>query len=537
MVLDTSALGIVNRVIDTLDLRISRNRQPSSWLLQQAAGWRVARDAWEPGSDPVMVKLGALGTFRLLGSSRPFEFVLVHPEIADIRIWNPDRWDSAVGSQTGQIMVNFRSKFLQLLGIAAVKNVLRQLESLLIAPRGWGARRAPGAARASGVLRAPGAARGFGGRRPPGAARGPYIGQAPRPDFCRVARGDLAVDVHQSAGLSWADLETFVCQTRNSDVFTTLSDLSRKRLLESVLDDGKGDAPPMGNKGVSLYMRGPLEAAAATLLDAYAAEVREEVEEGRRGARVTRSVLQGRTPQTVYFGRYTSPIFAKVYNKLASLRPQKKLYMLDVWADQGWDKSGQVWRWEWTFTGDFLKSVYIEDERVDIRELDTFLAYIPALWAYVSFKWLRQVVKDTDVNVTRQRSTLYWALVQTAWQSEVAVKRDHSREIRCKDDKDKERRIDELDAQARGCMVSASALRASRVTDDFKTASGELVDTSTGEVLSVRALVLADVDLWMDEDFDDDVHHRRRFIGVDDLSDCALTSLQRAVRMAEGRGS
>ena len=400
-------------------------------------------------------------------------------------------------------MFNFRSKFLQLVGLNAVKALVRVFEELLI-----------------------------------DAASDPvYLGERERPDFLRVARGDLAVDVHQSRSLRWEDLRHFVCQSRNTDIFTTLTDLSRKQLLDTVSERENWVTPPMDNKGVSIRKPGPLELAAASVLDAYADALREELAEGKRGGSVTRSVMQGREPKTVYFGKYTQPIFCKVYDKLASLRPQKKLYMLDVWADQGWDGNKHVWRWEFTFTGDFLKSVYVGEERVDVRELDVFLAYVPALWFYVSRKWLRQVEREDNKETHRHATTLYWALIQTAWDSPVGVRRDHSREIRCKDDADKERRIEELEAQARGCMVSASALKASRVTDLEQLDAGRHFDPTTGEIRSVRDVVLSDVQAWMDEEFDLDVYHRRREIGVDDLSDSALTALQRAVRMMEGTGS
>jgi hypothetical protein len=446
-----------------------------------------------------------------VGSSRPFEFVLVHSDICDVRIWRPESWDKAISSQTGQIMFNFRSKFLQLVGLHQAHQLVKSVAALLIASDG-------------GLI---------------------YTNsESPRPDFLRVARGDLAVDVQQAKGMQWEDIRMFVCQSRNSDVFTTLSDLGRKKLLEPLLHGSEGYTPLGDNKGVSIYMPkppGPLELAVASVLDDYADSIREELEEGKRGAKVTRSVMQGRSPQTVYFGRFTSPIFAKTYNKRASLRVQKKLYMLDVWKDGGWDGTGKVWRWEWTFTGDFLKSVYIDKDRVDIRDFETFLEYIPVLWFYVTRKWLRQVqnIDSVDSNVTRQDVTLYWALIQSAWPSKVGIERDHSRDIRVKDDTDKALKIDQLHAQARGCLVTASALQSSqydegKVSLDF----GRSVDENTGEVsISYRSVADRTVDDWLDEDFELDVHSRRRQIGVDDLSDSALTSLQRAQRMLEGRGS
>jgi hypothetical protein len=423
-------------------------------------------------------------------------------------------------------MFNFRSRFLQLVGLAAAREVVRRVERLVISQ----------------------------GRELV------YVGEQPRPDFLRVARGDLAADFQQDRNLRLRDLSHMVCQSRSSDPFMTLSTEGIRGLLEPVQSGVDPLSPPMDNKGVSIRsfggaglspdlappLPGPCEAAAASVLDAFSAAVRAELEDGTRGGRVTRMVLQGRHPQTVYFGKWKSPIFAKVYNKLASLKPQRKLYMLDVWQNNGWDGTGKVWRWEYTFTGDFLKSVYIGDDRVDLRDFDTFLAYIPALWHYVTHKWLRQVVDEIDDDKETQRmlTTDYWTAVQAAWQSPIGITRDNSRYLRIKSEADAARKIDELEKQAVGCMTTAMAIKARsqslRVEPDLRPTLD--YDVDTGEVLHVKQLTIKEnaiegISARVNDDFEREVYHRQRMIGVDDLSDSALTSLYRAERILEGGGS
>lgn len=533
----TRVLKVVNNVIDTLDLRVSVNAPPTTWLFSQITSWRKHRDEWEPGSESLLIEIPALGTFRLLGSQKPYEFVLVNSQICDIRIWKPESWDKAVQGKTGQLFIGFRSKFLQLVGIDAVKEVVDRISAMFIDVEG-----------------------------------APLIqvdSRNPRPNFVRVARGDLAVDVWQDRGFLLRDLDHMVCQSYRSDVFNTLSDVSRKALLERVLHGQNEDTPPMDNKGVCFRMPdpGPAELAAATVLDAFTEAVADELEEGRRGAKVSRLVLSGRQPQTIYFGRWSSPIHCKAYNKLASLKVQKKLYMLDEWIRNGWDGTGHVWRWEWTFTGDFLKSVYVGDDRCDIRDLDSFLEFIPALWHYVSRNWLRQIRNaNARKNTEKVEITLYWAVIQSAWDGVVGVTRDHSREIRIKDESDKHRKILELEAQARGCMTTAAALRRSKRADidvttqadklekqargclvsaqalrlhgvDHIHEDGQMVDVETGEVYDLAAQLQTQIKMWVADDLDIDVWIRGREIGHDDLSDSAITSLYRSYRLAEGFGS
>ena len=105
-------------MVDSLFLRVSVNRHPSPWLLSRLAAWRANREAWydDPkGTETLLESIPALGSFSVMSSSRPYESALINPEICDIRIWNPDKWSSAIGSQTSQFFVVFRSRFLSVL--------------------------------------------------------------------------------------------------------------------------------------------------------------------------------------------------------------------------------------------------------------------------------------------------------------------------------------------------------------------------------------------------------------------------------------
>lgn len=528
---------VINRVIDTLAVRISRNRHPSDWLLHQLADWRQFVADWEPGADLLAVEFPDCGVFVLRGSSKPFEFTFSNDELAEVRIWKPEKWSSAVGSATGQIMVTFRSKFLQLAGLDAAQLFLDRLEALLVDPSPLPV----------------------------------YNGDWPRPDFCRVARGDLAADIQQDKNLTWAEVHKFVCQSRNLDVFTTLSSEGVYGLLNAVSDGKNKGIPPLDNKGVSILTGatgggspagvapafalpepGPVEAALKTVLGRFAEGVRSELAEGKRGASVTRSVMRGRRPLTVYFGRMTGEIFCKAYDKLAELPVHEKEYMADVWTnpakpeDERWDGVSPVWRWEFTFTGDFLKSMYIGADRVDVRELSVFLAYVPALWFYCSRKWLRQLdersLDGRKDQTDRMAISRYWSVVQSAWSSDVGIERDNSRYLRIKDERDAKNRVHQLQQQAAGCIRSAVAVSAAYGTlglsdtdDQFDPSTGEILPA--GESFNLADRVVTMMVEMLGDDFDAAVHKRQQLIGLDDISDAALTSLQRAKMMTRGLGS
>ena len=126
-----SKFRVLNVVVDSLDVRLFRRASPSWLLARHVPIWRNIVENFEFGDSPTYVQLENLGTFRLkIGGRQPYEFVLINPQICDIRIWNPERWSSKSAAQTGQIYVSFRSVFLQKYGIESARLYLKYITSL-----------------------------------------------------------------------------------------------------------------------------------------------------------------------------------------------------------------------------------------------------------------------------------------------------------------------------------------------------------------------------------------------------------------------
>lgn len=199
---------ILNSCIDSLDLRLLRFASPSTWLLDRLPSWRDFQQNSEPDSNPFIVELPGLGSFRLKPTkSRPYELVLINSEIADIRIWNPEKWSTAIAGATGQFYISFRSKFLQFQGMAGVRGFIAALESLLC-------NRFDGEAAAG---------------------------------WERVTRVDLAADMQSDRGYQWTDLDRFVTRARQKDINPDSSILSEqiKEILSTPLRITRGVLPTM----------------------------------------------------------------------------------------------------------------------------------------------------------------------------------------------------------------------------------------------------------------------------------------------------
>lgn len=273
---------VLNRVVDSLYLRVMRTLEPSDWLLSQFPVWSEYLANYEHGDAPLFVELDGVGTFRLMTFSRaPYALILDCPEVAHIRVWNPYKWSGKASHQTGQLFVDFRSSFLQRHGLDGVRRVIAALERLFY----------------SDVV-------------PEGVEYGAFV---------RVARCDLAVDVAEPDALDYSELSQYVCRSKTVDSWLDAEDVDAwvsKELGAGVTDTLK--------KGVSKLV--------SKVKDSLTSALQSQDE-----AAVSRVIVAGRDLSTVYFGRFGSQLYARRYDKLASLAKQNKLFMLDVWEKGGWD--------------------------------------------------------------------------------------------------------------------------------------------------------------------------------------------------------
>jgi hypothetical protein len=447
------------------------------WLARQAEVWRMVVSRFEPGDPDTFVKVPQLGTFRLkMGGQAPYEFVLINPQIADIRIWNPARWSSRAAAQTGQFYVRFRSVFLQQHGLAGVRLVLNALTDLTCQP---------GCVHVDSGL-----------------------------EFDRIARVDLAVDTQEQREMVWADLDTFVCRARKLDTWAHLTPANVEEVLK--MDLSAGAYLPMDRPDFAEFLPAFMRSA-SRVMQTYLHTVVNELETHQE-ADLSRVVSHNRKPQTVYFGRFGSQLYARRYNKLGSLMVQNKLFMLDVWLQRDWDGESPVIRTEFSISGDFLKNYTLHSDGAaieDCRDLSLLEHVAPVLWDYLVTDWLsKRVPSSTDSNHKRWPVDENWAVLVGAFgDTDLVGKRDHSRSVPQQDS--------HLLAQSRGCSVSAVALRVAR----------------HGSYEAAIESVSEDFYAVLNDDFRSDVIDRLDAYGLDNYTDTQMSALFRAESMNLGMGS
>lgn len=371
----------VNCVVDSLYLRVLRQGVQSNYLKQQVPIWRKFKKEYDQDTKPYLVRLPGLGTFELKPfGQKPYEFVFVNKDVGNIYIWNPDRWSTAYSSQTGQFLVDFRSKYLQFYGLEGVRQFVERLAKAFVLKlsftmaMGWE----------------------------------------------RISRVDLATDTQLPKAPTWSDLPRYVSRSRKNQGYSDSiqADLDQARdLLRSL----KKSPPPKGNKGGANYN---LSAEEFDLVK----RVLDSVSVPGDGDAELSSVVYQKDLQSIYFGRLASMLLCTRYDKRASLKVHKKEYLEGIWKSNGWDGKSDVWRTEFKLKSAFLRqagTMLVTGEQVrDLRDFKTFCRFIPRVWQYLTHEWLRLTDPNPDdTNCTRWQTSEEWTFVQNAFYSNEAVRR------------------------------------------------------------------------------------------------------------------
>lgn len=92
---------------------------------------------------------------------------------------------------------------------------------------------------------------------------------------------------------------------------------------------------------------------------------------------------------------------ARLYNKSQEVKASGKDWFREYWRRAGWDGETEVWRLEFQFRRERLKSF-------GARALDEIHQSVPELWRYAMENWLRLVVPQKDGNRTRWPTHTLW---------------------------------------------------------------------------------------------------------------------------------
>lgn len=109
-------------------------------------------------------------------------------------------------------------------------------------------------------------------------------------------------------------------------------------------------------------------------------------------------------------------IGCRLYDKVREVVHSGKAWALNLWIPAGWQAGQEVWRLEFEFKREFLKSR-------GLSSLDSVLDNLNGLWSYATTEWLRLTVPN-EADATRSRwptHCLWLALASVDWESAHSV--------------------------------------------------------------------------------------------------------------------
>lgn len=503
---------LLNQTLDSLDLRLFSHSAPNLGLTTEFQEWRNYKENFEHGkTEPYFVDFLGLGRFQLLHRGHsPYEFTFVNEEIGQIYLVNPDKFSTKFAINTGQIYINFRSKYLQCQSddyslvdrfvSSCFDNFFQQL----------------------------------------------------RNTWVKVSRADLACDV-SGIKFNWQDLSLLCSRSRKLDglsSFCTLSDLKEVRDVLSKLK------PQIDNKGASNDTSPKFQTEAVTLNSKQISILQELVVQAIDSPSLSRAIF-GKDLQTAYIGRFGSKIYARIYLKSEEIKINGKEWLTKIWENFGWQQGDQVWRTEFSLSGDFLKEFLISDLNQDdfislatssfydgqdksFKQITTeayascgtnlhhwqdFKNNFYRLWTYCTRDWLRHTTGENSLN-SRSPNSEYWDCVQSAFDKDLNFCRlplpaPPSESLAA-----------QLLAQAKGCLKTFSAL----IIGGWKMAYGNGLDDWHQKDFFHQMLDTISEDLKEDISFQD-IEDRRNLYGCDDFTDTQFSTALRIHRMKLGRGS
>ena len=142
-----------------------------------------------------------------------------------------------------------------------------------------------------------------------------------------------------------------------------------------------------------------------------------DMEGWRRDAWVTRASAVHQYAEDAKFTGWSigagAALMARLYHKLLECKKSGKEYLLNLWAEAGWDGLHPVWRLEFEFRREVLA-------QLDLDSLPQVLDHLNGLWGYASTEWLKLCVPNED-DKTRSRwpiHPLWMALASVDWETD-----------------------------------------------------------------------------------------------------------------------
>jgi len=387
--------NIVLTGIDTFHLTAGGAVSPSRWLIDKQQVWREYQQSFDYALDEHLHDQINQDWFEIKPyGMKQYSFILFNPEVAHIRVWNVDKWASAVNASQ-HIYIDFAASWLKKWKNGNdLKNAIKSLLSVFF-------------------------------------------------DDCidlvniKVSRGDLFADItNGNTFLSEEQVKNVITKSKYRNYFVEddtiqLTDSERDYLKTS----------PSYNKGGQKLIP-------VTLLQKLAKIAENQISIGAD------NIVHKREIETAYYGKKTSDIWGKFYDKTKCCKVKNDLDTPLLWIENGWNGNDTIVRFEISMRRGFIKEL----NNGSYVSLDAFVDNVSSIWEWITTKWIRMVTEVKRNNIQLSPISKFWMIIQSAFHTptnNIIRKRNF------------EGKINQLIKQGLGCLAQAGAMGMNNESDIY----------------------------------------------------------------------
>ena len=385
--------NIVLTGIDTLHLTAGGAVAPSRWLIDRQQIWREYQQSFDYALDEHLHDQINDDWFEIKPyGMKQYSFILFNPEVAHIRVWNVDKWSSAVTSSQ-HIYIDFASSCLKKWSSPQeLKNAIKSLLSVFF----------------DGI-----------------------IDQV----NIKVSRGDLFADItNGNTFLSEEQVKNVITKSKYRNYFVEDDTI---QLTDSERDFLKTD--PSYNKGGQKLIP-------VTLLQKLTKIAENQISIGAD------NIVHKREIETAYYGKKTSDVWGKFYNKSKCCKVKNDLDTPLLWTQNGWNGDDTIVRFEISMRRGFIKEL----DNGSYVKFDAFIDNVSSIWEWITTKWIRMVTEVKRNNIQLSPVSKLWTIIQSAFiapTNNIIRKRNFTG------------KMNQLIKQGLGCLAQAGAMGMNKEND------------------------------------------------------------------------
>ena len=340
--------------IDTLVITAGGAIAPSKWLVEQQEIWSEYQNQFDYATDELLsVEVNGAWYSIKPKAYKQYKFVLYNPEIGHIRIWNVDKWSSAVPSQQ-HIYIDFASSWIHQQSQSELFNKVAELVGVF------------------------------------------FEFVEPQQLNIKISRADLHADTtNGNTFLSESQIKNTITRSKYRSYFVEDDTITLTRSEQESIE------------GAPSYNKGTQKLIDVSLLNKLMKIADNQISVGAD------NVVHKREIETAYFGKKTNDVWGKVYDKTKCVKVKNDLDTPLLWLENGWNETDVVVRTEFSMKRSFIK----EMDNGKYIKLDEFINNMSSIWEWMTTKWMRMVDEVKKNNIQLSQVSKFWKCIQESFKA------------------------------------------------------------------------------------------------------------------------